>query len=876
MKQKNDSSPSTGNKILPLEECLAKTRHDADGNIGPGVNVETHCLATFEVARQLLKYYSHFCTASLWDPPKDLLAPLLHDVGKVSPRFQKKIYSAFQKELPESISEVDTGDENHCITSALVLDRWGLEYLSWVAASHHGSFCSSKDQDLRSTQYGGKVWNALRDELIQKLLERSGLEWVDISKEKKELVLGLTILADWLSSGMDLKSGEDPTPEMYAEVVRNAGFVPFTVRNNLTFKDLFQTENQTCFEPNEVQKTMLEEIKPGGIYILETEMGSGKTEAALALAYELLKSHRHAGIYFALPTQLTSNKIYERFEPFKENILKANEEIPQTRLLHSKSWLENRNEQLKKKLQNDGKDGFQEKNRKADSWFSSSKRGLLAPFAVGTIDQILMSVINIRHNALRTLGAAGKVVILDEVHSYDAYTGSLIQTLVEYLRKWKCTIIILSATLTKKVRDDLLNIKDVSKIENKEQETEYPLLSILDGNEVLYRKIDRSKINPKKVKITHKDSIENTYDAAIDHAKKGECILWIENTVADAQKVFQELVKCELKGVEIGLIHSRFQETTRHKNENEWVKKYGKNTTKEGRAGGKILIGTQVLEQSVDIDADFLVTRLCPTDMLLQRIGRLWRHESLNPFRPKSAHPEVLILNETPFQNKVQWSDFETTPPVYAPYILMRSQEVFEKRSEIVIPRDMRELIELTYSEREDEKGWYVHLKKELDKKCQKLKDLAYYNTIKVGNAKPDTEASTRYCEFETVEVLLIKDFNKNEITPYNSDQSIPIPPKNAPKEKCIECAIKLSPYLVRVPIYKSPNYEGFPLDELSHIFYTGHDDKDRPLRAAYVGKDNSDLLRKRDCTPAKAKDSMIQMRYNSRIGYYTEEMEDK
>ncbi|MBQ6106664.1 MAG: HD domain-containing protein, partial [Thermoguttaceae bacterium] len=129
------------NKILPLEECLAKTRHDADGNIGPGVNVETHCLAAFEVARQLLKYYSHFCTASLWDPKKDLLAPLLHDVGKVSPRFQKKIYSAFLKELPESISEVDTSGENHCATSYKTLDELNLNNLANVVASHHGSFC---------------------------------------------------------------------------------------------------------------------------------------------------------------------------------------------------------------------------------------------------------------------------------------------------------------------------------------------------------------------------------------------------------------------------------------------------------------------------------------------------------------------------------------------------------------------------------------------------------------------------------------------------------------------------------------------------------------------------------------------------------------
>ncbi|MCR5164146.1 MAG: CRISPR-associated endonuclease Cas3'', partial [Thermoguttaceae bacterium] len=438
------------NKILTLDECLAKTRHDADGNIGPGVNVETHCLAAFEVARQLLKYYSHFCTASLWDPKKDLLAPLLHDVGKVSPRFQKKIYSAFQKELPESISGEDASGENHCVTSALILAQRYLDNLSRVAASHHGSFCSSKDQDLRSTQYGGKDWNELRNELIQKLIERSGLELDDISGEiwKKDLILGLTILADWLSSGMDLEPGQEPTPEICAEALGKAGFKPFKVQQDLTFSELFRGDNQPGFEPNDVQKTMLENIQPGGIYVLETEMGSGKTEAALALAYELLKSHRHAGVYFALPTQLTSNKIYDRFKPFLENILAPENGELKPLLLHSKAWLE-------KEIQNDEENGFQRKEYKADSWFSDRKRALLAPFAVGTIDQLLMAVINVRHSALRSLGAAGKVIILDEVHSYDAYTGSLIQTLVEDLRKWNCTVIILSATLTHKLRNQL-------------------------------------------------------------------------------------------------------------------------------------------------------------------------------------------------------------------------------------------------------------------------------------------------------------------------------------------------------------------------------------------------------------------------------------
>ena len=852
-------------------------RRGADGNIGPGVNVETHCLATFEVARQLLKYYSHFCTASLWDPPKDLLAPLLHDVGKVSPKFQKKIYSAFQKELPESIAEEDTSGENHCVTSAATLRRLSLHRLAKVVGSHHGSYCKPNillDND---------EWQSLREELIQKLIEKCGLERTDYSREewekegKKDLVLGLTILADWLSSGMDLEPGQEPTPEICAEAVEKAGFKPFTVQQDLTFSELFRDDDQPGFEPNDVQKVMLENIQPGGVYVLETEMGSGKTEAALALAYELLKSHRHAGVYFALPTQLTSNKIYDRFKPFLENILAPENGELKPLLLHSKAWLE-------KEIQNDEENGFQRKEYKADSWFSDLKRALLAPFAVGTIDQLLMAVINVRHSALRSLGAAGKVIILDEVHSYDAYTGSLIRTLVKYLREWNCTVIILSATLTQELRNQLLYPEKQDETESpndypQPETVPYPLLSIRDENGVLCPEICQSKATSKRVKISHEKCLCEAYDIALEHAENGECVLWIENTVSDAQKVFRHLASREMKGLEIGLIHSRFQEITRRKNEDEWVDKYGKNASQADRAGGKILVGTQVLEQSVDIDADFLVTRLCPTDMLLQRIGRLWRHESLNPFRPKSAQPEVLILNETPFQNLEKENAPTNTPPVYAPYVLMRSQEVFENRDEIVIPRDMRELIESTYSERK-ETDWYAKLRKNLEDKLKGLKLKADLNKGSCFPAQPDTDAKTRYSEKESVEVLLLKEFRENEILPFGSDKWIIIPPKNASKKKCIECAHQLSQYLVRVDKEKAPSYVGYPLDRLSHILYNGINN-DRPLRAAIVG--DGDLLLDQSCTAAKPDPpsngkpiSIKNLRYNHKTGYSYERKEDK
>lgn len=857
-------------KVIPVlshDECLAKTARDGAETVA-GCTVEAHSAAAFEIARELLDgYFSHFRTDSLWEK-RDLLAPLLHDVGKVSPLFQEKIHRAFdldfQEIVPGSFAHGSWKKENHCIPSLLTLEKLALRRLAKIAGSHHGKECSPGTMSAEHEDLGGESWEKHREDfvrdLIRKYAEPHGITLEDISSEesKQPLVLGLTILADWLSSGMELANGEVPEKERFAQVVQEAGFVPFACREGLGFGELFAAEGVPEFEPNAIQRAMTdpENIKPGGVYVLEMEMGAGKTEAALALAYELLAKHRHSGIYFALPTQLTSNKIHERVEPFLRNILEEDTRR-KALLVHGKSWLEDRS--LKNSFQNDGERGFQSAGPEADSWFSGRKRALLAPFAVGTIDQLLMAVINVRHNALRALGAAGKVVILDEIHSYDAYTGTLILHLVKRLRQWGCSVILLSATLTQKLRNGLLGLETLENTLEEAAGVPYPLLSICDEEGVFYPELDRSGMRSKNVRIVHSSSLEASLNSALECAERGECVLWIENTVSSAQEVFRR-ISCTLPpGVEAGLIHSRFQEFARREKEDLWVEKYGKSGQK--REGGKILVGTQVLEQSVDIDADRLFTRLCPTDMLLQRIGRLWRHEKLDPLRPRSAECVVEILNEEPFQNKETSSKYEKTPPVYAPYVLMRTQEVFEGRTHLTIPGDMRELIEATYSERK-ETGWYAELKSQLDDEVRELKRFADLSRSKAKDTQNDTEAATRYSEEETVEVLLLKDCKEGSLLPFGSENWITIPPKTASREERTQCAQELNRFLVRVRVSAAPAYSGFRLEELKHVLYVGTDDSDRPLRAAFVGDDFK--LRDRAKNPAKPDSSKPGSRENT------------
>ena len=848
--------PSTSPEIPcpDLSECLAKTRNTPDG-VEKGCTVETHLRAACEVGKELLWYFRRYRSGELLDD-HDLIAPLTHDIGKISPAFQDKIGEACGR-ARFGISPEGKKDENHCVTSSLVLGaRLGLENLAWTAASHHGSCCRAS-YSLKVGWLGGEPWEARREELIRKLCERYSIKLEDISSEdwKKQLVLGFTILSDWIASGIDFAYGEEPTPEVCANAVRQAGFLPFEMREGLAFGDVFQT-NGKPWVANPLQREMAENVRPGAVYVLEMEMGSGKTEAALYLAYKLLAEHRHNGLYFALPTCLTSDKIYERVIPYLKSVLSPETPAPSAKRLHGKAWLH-------KALAQGGENGFETKKSEVDDWFDVRKRGLLAPFAVGTADQLLMSVIHVRHSALRALGAAGKVVILDEVHSYDAYTGTLIKNLVESLRKWGCTVIILSATLTHKLRRDLLGVS-----EEPESSAAYPLLSIRDGENVTYHTL--SAPEPEKVvQFRHTSRIEDSLQSALEHARRGECVLWVENTVAEAQKVFRQLALRKPSDVPLGLIHSQFQEHSRSQNEGQWVKLYGKDASPQQREGGKILVGTQVLEQSVDIDADYLITRLCPVDMLLQRIGRLWRHRTLDALRPAGAECCAEVLNEAPFSNHSNFSKHEKTPPVYAPYVLARTQEVLEPLREISIPRDIRTLIESTYADR-DETDYYAYLKADLKENREKLERFANLSSGNALAVQPDTEASTRYTEEETVDVLLLEDYQESErlLKPFGSPLWFRIPDRTASKEKRTQCAAVLSSFLVRVRISRAPQYAEFPLDFLSHILYIGRE-QNRPLRAAFVGPQGK--LQSLSRLPAQSENGENIIRYDKELGYSCE-----
>ena len=442
---------------------------------------------------------------------------------------------------------------------------------------------------------------------------------------------------------------------------------------------------------------------------------------------------------------------------------------------------------------------------------------------------------NVKHGFVRTFGLLGKVVILDEVHSYDSYTGTLLDELVLALRQLNCTVIILSATLTAERRQALLGYTTGGS-------GVYPLITAAPRHGAI-RELVTAPLEDAVVKLNHCLSEELAIEEVLLRAEQGQQVLWVENTVADAQRIYTLLAArdCSPK-IECGLLHSRFLKIDRENNENYWTALYGKDAAADRAKMGRILVGTQVLEQSLDIDADFLISRIAPTDMLLQRLGRLWRH--LSTGRPATAQREAWLLRPeltAAIANPKQ--ALGATAKVYSPYVLCRSLEVWQDLEQISIPAQIRDLIEATYAERE-ESGEMLKYLSLLESHRDKLQSLALFGLSTAGSTLPEQKASTRYSDHDTIDVLLIKSFQIDKQNAAVNVQFLDgataiLPDKGQglqPQQRR-ELAAKLLQNTVRVADYLAPKpIAGNGLDWLGEYLYLGKQEPEEyRLRVAEV-----------------------------------------
>lgn len=735
----------------------AKT--DEEGN--PGCPVWIHSELSAEIAKRLLNRMSTW--RHLFPEGVESLIGI-HDVGKISPGFQIKCSSwngpidgvDSRKSIWKGIDPSHTKWTEQIIRDYFY-DKKGIKGKvgkNWAkcASAHHG-----KPSQLSERLIYEKEWQYECFKLIEYIEYRYGkLPDVKLSENNIRLITGMMTVVDWIASNELCFSNKkecilDEEKNKIDESLKLIGIgQSLRIRQGMKWGDLFPH----CEMMRPIQKYMWECDKLGGVYVVEDFMGGGKTEAALALAYKLLEQGKARGIYFALPTQVTSNRIFFRVREFLKNCgVGVNEQSMQ--LAHGKSWL------LRPKLYNgDNEEKFSVKDYDAQlslrKWFSTAKRALLADFGVGTIDQALQSVVAVKHSDVRMFALMGKVVILDEVHSYDFYTGGLVLKLVELLRESGATVIILSATLTRERVRELLGVVEENVPSN------YPCVSGKFADEVISMGFKGNERKEIKVTVVEQE-IQDAVCLAYSRAQQGDCVLMIRNTVRDAQETYK-LLKSEAVegGPEIGLLHSRYPYWKREKLEERWLDVLGKE--EYNRPNGCVLVATQVVEQSVDIDADFLITDLAPTDMLLQRAGRLWRHKRINR---RCQRPEMHVVISPGLKEAVKNDDeidfiskCGTSGKVYAPYVLLRSWMVWKDRSKLLFPEDIRTMIELTYEKRNAPSTLIEkNTSRQIEEKKRYLEKLVRLNTTNSFGVFNDEEGClTRHGEIKTIEVILLKE----------------------------------------------------------------------------------------------------------------------
>ncbi|MBC7192928.1 CRISPR-associated helicase Cas3' [Marinobacter sp.] len=796
---------------VSYQDCPAKT-YESLGGPRCGRTVENHCRIVGEVAREIIRRSP---VADIF-PEGAEFAAASHDIGKVSPTFYNKIKRACAEELvPGFNPDLERGWGGHAGVSQLTARHLDApEYVPEILGQHHGFSPNLSGMRAKDQKFGGEPWQAEREKLVQSLQRSLGAHWPYIeSIAQARLVAGLTSVADWIGSGQHFEDPSLPWEDRIGKALDDAGFVPARYKLRLSFADIFG------FEPRQAQSALIEQVSQPGVYILEAPMGLGKTEAALYAAYQVLSSRQASGIYFALPTQLTSNKIFDRFQRFLGEVL-ADDCSHRSLLLHANAWL----------FETD----MGEEGRPGGAWFSQSKRGLLAPFAVGTIDQALMAAMNVKHGFVRAFGLAGKVVILDEVHTYDAYTGSLMDALVQLLRQLNCTVIILSATLNQGRRQQLLD--------RPTRATAYPLItsSPSSGDEAVVE-VGVSVNESREVQISICQDESRALEQTLLRAAQGQQVLWIENTVKEAQMRYLDLAaRASESGIACGLLHSRFTPDDRQNIEEAWVNLYGKAGWEHRQQQGRILVGTQVLEQSLDIDADFMISRFAPTDMLLQRLGRLWRNEDTP--RCDQAIPEAWLLApnlQEAIESPVQ--QFGASAFVYAPYVLCRSLEVWENLTCVRVPEDIRQLIESTYVSRAETgvmSQWLNELEEGNRQRSGRntMRQLARVALAEAGNTMRESKAQTRYSETESYEVLLLRAISRDRegriatLTLLNGDQ-VELPVRNRKlltKHDLRQRTGALMRQVVKVPPGDKPKTVGADTLRrfgLQHCFYLGNPD---------------------------------------------------
>ena len=766
---------------------------------------------------------------------------LLHDLGKFSRSFQglcpnlspdlvkqnKRMsyserhdslgYWVWIKEIRDQLSDMPSFAElssDEIKTLLRNLDPW-LE----IVTGHHGMPPKKQAKRIQDhfevedqqaiVEYVHEVFKQFLDDFDYRPLLQKGLN-IRLKNTSWQLA-GVAVLADWLGSNQQyfeyfqqpqtLRNywGKTALPAAHKVMQILPDSVSISPYSNIT--ELFPFIKK----PTPLQEYAIHEPLPDKpqLFILEDVTGAGKTEAALILVHRLMSQGLAEGLYVALPTMATANAMYQRLgkvykqfyqddtlpslilshgarnlsDSFRNSVMLSNQPVPDSNYQEGKSEDE------------------QELSATAycNAWLADNrKKALLADVGVGTLDQALLAVLPARHQSLRLLGLARKILLVDEVHAYDSYMQKLLNALLEAHARQGGSVILLSATLPQSMREELVKAFHKGTGEEAPELTNlnYPLVTHTPALKSIEQPVDTRQQVKRSVKVKRLDSVPAVLNQIKHAVKNGKCVCWIRNTVKSARQSYQDLLDEGIDLEQLSLFHSRFAMQDRQAIEKQTLARFGKDSKSIDRAG-QVLIATQVVEQSLDLDFDLLITDLAPIDLIIQRAGRLQRHvrdKKGNRVIEIDAKDQrgipVLYLYSPEAADDVDknWlkPDHSGTQAVY-PHIgqlwLTAKQLLSAKENKFSMPEDARKLIEAVYSGHECYPESLDQLSGRAEGEDSSRRSMADLNSIKLnkgytrssGDWDEETRIPTRLTEQETISVALVIE-NDGSLKPYAVD----------------------------------------------------------------------------------------------------------
>ena len=677
---------------MDLSSFWAKTQ--------PFQSVVTHGFVSGTVCKYLM-------TAYLSDGTRELVAELLglsgeelvalaayltslHDIGKIEYHFQCKDPEMMDalKKLGVNLKYVGHENIRHEITGETAISRlWKqqkqdldtAEIFAAIIGAHHqknyGLGSNSKDSFFESHRC------SLENTMRSRFLSDCFSDFPELPEQKEgifeALLLGMMILSDWIASGSMFADAEAWIEQEDSEAQIISKTEEFLCRSGLKKELVAWGQEFTEVWPwipkdgmrllQQGAEELFQNEKRYRLILMEAPMGEGKTEAGMYCAVQMLRQWKKDGFYVALPTAATSNQMVSRMSDWFRTL----DIQKKVRLLHGMAWM--LDECVLESSANS------EDQDEITRWLAPLRRGLLGQFSVGTIDQAMLSVTKAKYGVLRLLGMSNKVLVIDEIHSYDVYMGEFIQLLLKWCKALEIPVVMLSATLPPKLKAKLL-----APYTKQPLSRGYPLITAVCEDGTV-----KELTIPKTVKnmtvavdlLPILNDPEKIARKAAELTEQGGCICILMNTVRQAQKVYTALENCY--DGELMLFHAQFPAWQRKKIEEKCILKFGKD--KSNRPKRAILVATQVVEQSLDVDFDAMLTAVAPIDLVLQRMGRIFRHDdTIRPSHLQSPSQFVLIPDG---------EDFGVDGYVYPEVLLQQTIQVLKDRDTVKIPEDLALLV---------------------------------------------------------------------------------------------------------------------------------------------------------------------------------------